>query len=99
MGFYHRQDDKNGDEKEEEFENGNENCEDNILPKQKIKFEIEKEFRPKFIDFQIILNEEDFTVLEQRKEVINRVFRFNELASPSSISTVLLTQKKIIVGE
>lgn len=92
MGFYHRENNENGNENG----NGNENSEIDILREQNVKFEINKEYRPKIIDFQIILNEEDFTVLEQRKEVINRVFRFNELASPSSISTVLLAQKKLL---
>ena len=40
---------------------------------------------PKFIDFHIILSEDDFAVLEKRKQSANRVSRFNKsINTPST---------------
>ena len=40
--------------------------------------ENEKKNYSNYIDFQIILTEADFTILEQRKAVLNRVLRYND---------------------
>jgi hypothetical protein len=36
----------------------------------------------KYIDFQIILSEDDFMILEKRKSAQNRVLQYNEFISP-----------------
>jgi hypothetical protein len=36
----------------------------------------------KYIDFQIILSEDDFMILEKRKNAQNRVLQYNEFISP-----------------
>ena len=50
-----------------------------------------------YIDFQIILTEEDFTVLEKRKEAQNRVLQYNQMSSPPApvISPSAKNEKKL----
>ena len=48
-----------------------------------------------YIDFIIVLNEEDFTVLEQKKKAASRVLRYNQLPSiPPPLSTTLFSSIK-----
>ena len=73
LGFYNR--DKNDVEERRKNNNNNDRANEILHENEN---ENEKKNYSNYIDFQIILTEADFTILEQRKAVLNRVLRYND---------------------